>query len=271
MMIESVNVGPNCDLSHRILDGHDFSGLDLRYSDFHGSSLRNANFTNSVLHGANFVLTCLVGADFSSSKLIDPAVPFTDKEFSDYQQEGEDLAVEQQDRLREENWPDQRDYYFEHLDHGTTPFDRFIDALFATPKFFRWPASRHYRASESFRIPRWFSWDNTWDFFLTVPGNHEEEGFPFFDKPEWLRFERNWVRSYVLHNAAACFDQCEHDGTTRWAGDDEIRDYPYFNLPPQLKWAEIDLKYWDDPVTFTLTAPEECNICSGWFGAGPTH
>lgn len=267
MIIDGVEVGPNCDLSHRSLDDHDFSGLDLRYSDFHGSSLRNTNFRNSVLYGVNFVSTALSGADFSSSKLVDPAVPFTNLELSEYLQEGMDLAVHERDQRRMENGPDQVGNVTGHPDRGITQFDEDVDALFTSSKLFRWPASRHYRSQETSRIPRWFSWDNMWDFFLVVPGDVHEEGYSFFEKLEWQTFERNWVRSFVLHNAAACFDQCAYDDTTCWATADEIRNYPYFNMPPQLKWAEIDATYRDDPTQYAVTAKEDCDICSGWYAA----
>jgi hypothetical protein len=57
------------DLRGGVLDGEDFSDLQLEGQDFRRATLRNANFVNCNLTGANFAETDLSGASFRGAKL----------------------------------------------------------------------------------------------------------------------------------------------------------------------------------------------------------
>ena len=259
--------GPNCDLSHLNLDGRDFSNQDLSYSDFHGSSLQGANFTGSILYGANFVSTNLIGAVFTGAKLIDPSVPFTNKELSDFQQEGEDIVVWEQDNLRIDAWPDDdQGYIFVDGPPAGLSGDvaELYDSLFTTGRLFRWPESRHFRATETTRKPAWFFVD-TWDLFCAStddPYRVFEDGMEFFFTEPWQAFEQSWIRSYVLHNATACFAMCEHNQSTIWPDAEQISDYPIFNCPPALVWSLVGTST-DDEWSYIEEPQDECRVCQG--------
>lgn len=264
-----VETGPNSDLSHLNLDGCDFSNQDLCYSDFHGSSLQGADFTGSILYGTNFVSTNLRGAVFTGAQLIDPSVPFTDHELSDFLDEGAEIVTDEQDSLRENLSPERIDGYI-YVDGPPTGLSgdvaELVDSLFTTGRLFRWPESRHFRAPAMERVPTWFAID-TWTMFCTAsddPYQIYEDGERFFFSAEWMAFERTWIRSYVLHNAATCFAFSEHDRFTVWPGPEQISDYPFFNGPPALVWSSIGISM-DDESLCVDSSRAECMICNGEF------
>lgn len=263
MDAKTFTLGPNSRLSHLDLEGHDFRGLDLRYSDFHCSNLAGAKFDGAILHGCNFLRTNLGGASFLNCEFYDPSDQYTPEDFSN-DQDSAMMAIS--DEITEQNFFEMLEQDQQGVENrqyeGLLTLDsaaHFENFLLTTRLIIDEPLSIHHHADD-FIETGFF-----WHLYTSLPEYGTDLdwqiSWEFYSSPSWLTLWNSWARSVAMHNKSACFDLCDHNSETIWPSTDHLDDYPLWNTPPMLIWSRCNQEYMSESFKWEPISNKDCNIC----------